>query len=144
MSEVLSFEADQTVLTITKNSLSSDKSTLQKDEKTALYPNFGNLTPVYDDLAEAKNEPRMKEILDPWIEFSSMFGTSSQDVPLTEQFKLRSVTLNLKSFEQQFHFGTAYSFLKLKELEIRNMILIANCINLDQKDKIANKLVKIL
>jgi len=142
MGDLLSFEADQSVLTITKNSLSSDRSTLQKDEKLSLYPNFGELAPVHEELSEAKSESRMKEILEPFHDYAIMFDATRSDVPLTEQLKAKGVELHMHSFENQFHFGTAFSYLKLKELEVRNMVLIANCINLDQKDKIAGKLVE--
>jgi len=40
------------------------------------------------------------------------------------------------SFEQQFNYGVFYSYFKLKEQEIRNILWIAECILQDHKQDI--------
>ena len=46
--------------------------------------------------------------------------------------------LNKLSFHQQFHYAIYYSYLKLKEQEIRNLVWIAECISQQQRDKLNN------
>lgn len=58
-------------------------------------------------------------------------GKSVEDV----MFELE-VELHKDSFMQQFHYGMFYSYLKLKEQEIRNIVWIAECISQDQKNRI--------
>lgn len=49
----------------------------------------------------------------------------------------REVFLNRDSFMDQFHFGVFYSYFKLKEQEIRNIVWISECIAQQQKDKVS-------
>jgi V-type H+-transporting ATPase subunit d len=60
------------------------------------------------------------------------------DRSLEDKFFEFEVYLNKKSFDQQFHYGIYYSFLRLKEQEIRNIVWIAECIAQQQKERIQN------
>ena len=72
-------------------------------------------------------------------EFSPVFDDVDEELKkLENQFDIASIKLNRLSFEQCFHYGVFYSYVKLKEQEIRNIVWIAECIAQDQKAKINN------
>ena len=55
---------------------------------------------------------------------------------LEDRFFVHEVLLNKQSFLQQFQYAVFYSYLKLKEQEIRSLTWIAECIAQDARDRI--------
>ncbi|KAF0974696.1 hypothetical protein FDP41_006170 [Naegleria fowleri] len=139
MSEILEFEADRAVLTITRQSYAVKEDSankLPKDERKKLYPNFGQLLDVQDKLAECDDDNSMLEILKPYPFFYETLQSVSKQTSLESLLKKKAVELNKTAFEQQFHYGAFYSFVKLREQEINNLLWISECIHQGQKHRI--------
>eukprot|EP00817_Percolomonadidae_sp_ATCC50343_P004309 CAMPEP_0117429264 /NCGR_PEP_ID=MMETSP0758-20121206/8826_1 /TAXON_ID=63605 /ORGANISM="Percolomonas cosmopolitus, Strain AE-1 (ATCC 50343)" /LENGTH=205 /DNA_ID=CAMNT_0005216155 /DNA_START=210 /DNA_END=828 /DNA_ORIENTATION=+ len=80
MCEMLEFEADRQVLTITRQSVRVDS--LPKDERKRLYPAFGDLADVHDQLADADDENQIKQIIKPHVKYYDLMNNVSKVTPL--------------------------------------------------------------
>ncbi|KAF9163081.1 H(+)-transporting V0 sector ATPase subunit d [Actinomortierella ambigua] len=139
MAQLLEFEADRRTLNITINSFGTE---LTKDDRAKLFPNIGRLYPEGSlKLAKADDNDQVKMVCDVFLEYRQFFeGTMGVGAAKTleDRFFEYEVHLNKVSFQQQFHYAIYYSFLKLKEQEIRNLVWIAECISQGQKERINN------
>jgi len=160
MGHILKTEADFRVLLVTFNSLNTGLSNDQnREERNALYPTFGYLYPDgYKELRKAWNEQTVRTALEPFQDYLSLFnevkefynqekasqGQGVKGVQSIEDliYKDNSFQYEL-AFEQQFHFGVFYAWVKLREQEIRNLRWICNMIVLQTKDQIDNTIVPI-
>merc|ERR1712151_912012 len=111
---------DFRVLLVTLNALNTDLSTESKlQDRNALYPSFGYLYPEgTKELRKVWNETTVRAALEPYAKY-------------------------LHLFEQQYHFGVFYAWVKLREQEIRNIRWIANMVILNTKDHIDDTIVPI-
>jgi len=136
MHHLLQFEADRRSINITLNSLGTE---LEKDDRKNLYPHFGFLYPEgILKLGEADDTDSVRNAVEHIHTYRQLFNETqySEEKSLEDAFFEYEVQLNLGTFDQQFGYGVFYSYFKLKEQEIRNIVWIAECILQEQKGEI--------
>lgn len=152
MSRILAFEADRRTLNITLNSFGTE---LSKDQRAKLFPTIGRLYPEGNNaLARADEVEQVVQAVEHVAEYKAFFeksgatggqgaggggtgaGGAEEGSSLEDEFFKYDVELNKHTFLQQFTFAGFYSFVKLKEQEVRNLTWIAECIAQDAKDRV--------
>ncbi|KIM43199.1 hypothetical protein M413DRAFT_397938 [Hebeloma cylindrosporum] len=145
MHKILAFEADRRTVNITINSFNTE---LSKEQRAKLFPAIGRLWPEGNNqLARADEIDQVRVACENISEYRSFFsdlggsggggGYDDNATPhLEDRFFRMEVHLNKQSFMHQFQYGIFYSYMKLKEQEIRNLTWIAECIAQDAKDRI--------
>lgn len=158
MSRILAFEADRRSINITMNSFGTE---LSKEQRARLFPSIGRLFPEGNNmLARADDIDQVRSACDGVAEYRVFFDSSSSTAAtntaangstahllgdldnvgmgaeLEDRFFLHEVFLNKQAFLQQFQYAVFYSYLKLKEQEIRSLTWIAECIAQDARERI--------
>lgn len=139
MTKLLDFEADKRVINIALNSLNNDE--LSAQDKLALFPEFGQLHPVYHrELAEAEEVEQIKAVVESVGEFRDIFSDlqGSGQKSIEDWFYLLEMKYNRNAFTQQFTLSSVWAWLRSKEQEVRNITWIAECIAQNQKSRIDN------
>ncbi|PWN25252.1 putative vacuolar atp synthase subunit D [Jaminaea rosea] len=149
MGSLLSFEADRRTLNITLNSFGTS---LTKEQRAKLFPSIGRLYPEGNNaLARADDVDQVKQVCDMVPEYKAWWkeggmgggggggGEEGSEVEELEGKMFREETrLNRIETMCQFNYSPFYSWLKLKEQEIRSITWIAECIAQDARDRIGD------
>ena len=138
MEDLLKYEADCQTIQIVYNSLAYNNQ-FQEEERKKVIPYFGFLYPeTTTQLIKCNSLEQLKQILQPFPDYYELvkeipdpkkldeFGLRSglktlDDLMFKESMKRYSI-----AFEQQFHFACFYAYIKIKEQEIKNIMLLAD------------------
>ena len=138
MENLLKYEADCQTIQIVYNSLAYNNQ-FQEEERKNVIPYFGFLYPeTTTQLVKCNSLEQLRQILQPFPDYYELvkeipdpkkldeFGLQSglktlDDLMFKESMKRYSI-----AFEQQFHFACFYAYIKIKEQEIKNIMLLAD------------------
>eukprot|EP01013_Petalomonas_cantuscygni_P015785 TRINITY_DN32686_c0_g1_i1.p1 TRINITY_DN32686_c0_g1~~TRINITY_DN32686_c0_g1_i1.p1 ORF type:complete len:352 (-),score=97.89 TRINITY_DN32686_c0_g1_i1:391-1446(-) len=142
MAEILEFEADRAVITTVRNTFGSK---ILPSDKERLFPRIGRLVPLHGRIArEAEDDDSLRSRLAVYSDLADLLddrgiggAVGDQEASIERKFQERSIALHKASLGRQMHFGVFYSWLKLKEIEISNLMLIAECVTMDMKGRIS-------
>ncbi|XP_051117983.1 V-type proton ATPase subunit d1-like isoform X2 [Andrographis paniculata] len=141
MSDLLAFEADRRAVNITINSIGTE---LTRDDRRNLYSNFGLLYPYgHEELALCEDIDQVRGAMEKYPPYQSIFSKLSygESQMLDKAFYEEEVKRLCLAFEQQFHYGVFFAYMRLREQEIRNLMWISECVAQNQKSRVHDSVV---
>lgn len=147
MMALLEVRADEMTINITLNSFSTplNEPNARNFERKSLFPSIGKLYPEgIDKLSSVGDELQLGNLLKNFPIYKLIFEKHQNGEKLIDDaFYEYEVLLNEIMFEGQFNFSCFYSYLRLREQEIRNIVWICECIIQRQKKRIDDHFVPI-
>lgn len=141
MQDMLAFEADRRAITITINSIGTE---LTRDDRKRLFCNFGELYPHgQNELLGCDDYDQVRAVCEKYSSFQHIFAKLNYgDLTMIDRlFYEEEVKKCLSMYEQQFHYGVFYAYLKLREQEVRNIMWLAECVAQDQRIRVHDGIV---
>ncbi|KAI5180780.1 V-type H+-transporting ATPase subunit d [Nematocida sp. AWRm80] len=133
LSEAIKFEGDKRIIEILYSTL---RSSIHSKDKLALFPLCNTFSTIHLNLLlSSKNLDELKGILSTHRTFINVVGN---ELGLEEALRKEEIRLYKKSFYYYDDPSIVYTQLKLQELEISNLIFLAECISLGKADHIDN------
>lgn len=127
MGDLLAFEADRRAVAITINSLGTE---LGRDDRRKLFPSLGALCPYgHAELMAADDMEGVRGAVEKYPTYGAIFAKvpfGSDATALDKAFYEEEVKRHVLMFEQQFHYGVFYAYLKLREQEVRNLMWVVS------------------
>jgi len=140
MGRVLSFEADRLVISVAANT--AGMKDLMPEDRKKLFPNFGTLVDVHEELCSVTSSEQIGERLkNTFPEFAELFEDSrgidaSSSKSVEKKLATRAVEVYRDAMSVQFQYGVFYGWIKLKEVEVSNLVWISECITQSMKHRV--------
>lgn len=153
MGHILKCVADFRVLAVTLNTINSSLSVELQNDRNNMFPSFGYLYPEGTDrIRKCWNDETVQAALEPYPLYYNLYEECKQFYlkdenavrenkivdnkvkSLEDLLYVKLVKLCETAFEQHYHFGIFYAWVKLKEQEIRNIVWISDMILMNRKD----------